>query len=237
MKTEHDEAYILHRRPFKESSVVIECFCRRNGWVSLIARGAKRSRSRFDAVLQPFMELQIEWGGKSELKTLYKAESNVFHPLLKQEKLIVGLYLNELMIRLLQRLDPHPVLYDFYHHTLEKLITVSNRDDVQRVLRQFEIKLLAELGYGLELDRDGSTGLPIEPDCLYSYDPKLGIYEISSVNVQPLCSVSGAALMALKNNDYSSEAIILEAKKFMRSIMTHYLGNKPLETRKLFYPA
>lgn len=237
MKTEHDKAYILHRRPFKESSVVIECFCRQNGWLSLVARGAKRSRSRFDAVLQPFMQLQLEWGGKGELKTLYKAESNVFHPLLKQEKLIVGLYLNELMIRLLQRLDPHPALYDFYHQTLENLIMLSTMNEVQGLLRQFEIKLLSELGYGLELDRDANTGQPIEPECLYSYDPKLGIFEISSVSVQPACSVSGASLLALKHNDYPSEAIILESKKLMRYIMTHYLGNKPLETRKLFYPA
>lgn len=228
MIAERDEAYILHRRPFKESSVIIEAFCRKHGWVSLVARGAKRSRSRFDARLQPFVPLELEWGGKGELKTLYKAETSLCLPLLKENKLIIGLYLNELMVRLLQRLDPHPVLFDFYHSTLTEL-SHTDTNKSHALLRQFEIKLLAELGYALELNGDA--------DLLYSYDPKCGIVEISNMTVQPACSVSGASLLALKNNDFPNEAIILEAKRLMRYILSHYLGNKPLQTRKLFNPA
>lgn len=233
MKIERDEAYILHRRPFKETSVVIECLTRTQGWISLVARGAKRSRSRFDALLQPFIPVEIEWGGRGELKTLYKAESKTFFPLLKQEKLLVGLYLNELIARLLQRGDPHPVLFEVYHLTLQKLNALSGETAIQGVLRQFEIALLSELGYGLSLEND-LKGCPIQPELLYSYDPKTGIYEIAAGSVPSGCVVSGAALLALARDQYDSEMLLLEAKKLMRFILSHYLGNKPLTTRKLY---
>lgn len=236
MRTERDEAYILHRRAFKESSVVMECFSRREGWISLVARGAKRARSRFDALLQPFTHIEIEWGGRGELKTLYKAESKMLFPILKQEKLMIGLYLNELLIRLLQRGDPHPLLFDFYHHTLQKLSLLSGDFELQGALRQFEIQLLSELGYGLCFE-SASKGRPIQPELLYSYDPKIGIYEIAEGSVQEGCFVSGASLVALQQDHYPSEMVLREAKKLMRFILTFYLGNKPLETRKLYIPA
>lgn len=233
MKTERDEAYILHRRAFKESSVVMECFSRQGGWISLVGRGAKRARSRFDALLQPFILIEMEWGGRGDLKTLYKAESKMLLPILKQEKLIVGLYLNELLVRLLQRADPHPLLFDFYHTTLQKLTLLSEDFEIQKALRQFEVQLLSELGYGLGFESD-TKGYPISLDLLYSYDPKIGIYEIAEGSIQEGCIVSGAALLALQQNDYPSEMVLREAKKLMRFILGCYLGNKPLETRKLY---
>ncbi len=233
MKGERDDAYILHRRPFKESSVVIECLSRQGGWISLVARGAKRSRSRFDALLQPFIPIEIEWGGKTELKTLYKAESTTFYPVLKQEKLMLGLYLNELIIRLLQRGDPHPHLFEVYHLTLEKLAFLKDEPSIQGVLRQFELTLLSELGYGLYLEKE-TNGCSIQPDLLYSYDPKIGIHEIPAGSMGSKCVVSGAALLSLSRDQYDSEGVLLEAKKLMRYVLSHYLGNKPLEIRKWY---
>lgn len=233
MKSERDEVYILHRRAFKESSVVMECFSRREGWISLVARGAKRARSRFDALLQPFTQIEMEWGGRGELKTLYKAEARTLFPILKPEKLMIGFYLNELLIRLLQKGDAQPLLFDCYHYTLQKLAQLSKEADLQGLLRQFEIKLLEALGYGLCFESD-MKGRAIQADLLYSYDPKIGIYEIAEGSVQEGCFVSGASLLALQQDEYSSEAILREAKKFMRFILGCYLGNKPLETRKLY---
>lgn len=233
MKAERDEAYILHRRSFKESSVILECFSHRQGWLSLVGRGAKRTRTGFDAVLQPFIELSIEWGGRGELKTLFKAEPKVFSPVLAREALLVGFYLNELLIRLLQRGDPQPTLYQCYRATLQQISTLS--DDLARepYLRHFEKQLLVALGYGMSLGID-QHGRAVQPDILYRYDPMTGVCDISNEWGSASGAVSGAALLSLEKNEYASDAILREAKQFMRHILRYHLGEKPLMSRMLF---
>lgn len=227
--------YILHTRPFKDSSAVIEFFSKEAGILSLVAKGARRPRSRLYSLLQPFMLLQVSWVGRGELKTLTHVDAEVFYAKLREQKILLGLYLNELLIRLLQRMDPHPKLFDYYDVLLNSLALTQNRLEQQALLRGFELNLLAELGYGLDLSMDAKTHAPIEPELLYSYDPTVGLYETSTMiqDSSPL-AVSGACIISLHKRTFATAVELNEAKKLMRSIISYYLGNKSLQTRKLF---
>ncbi len=235
MKVELAAAYIIHIRPFKDSSALLECLSEMHGLVTLIAKGAKRPRSRMQGLIQPFIPLQLGWVGKGELKTLTQIEAQVLYPKLVGHNILLGLYLNELLIRLLQRHDPHPQLFQDYDHAISTLASSTSDLERQFILRQFELKLLAELGYGLDLTCDVKTGEEISPDLLYSYDPTVGIFETSSfISTQQQLAVSGASIIALHKGVCEIESELKEIKKLMRFVLAHYLGNKPIQSRKLF---
>lgn len=227
-------AYILHIRPYKDSSAILECLTEQHGLISLLAKGAKRPKSRLYGILRPFILLEIAWVGRSELKTLTVAEAPSLFPLLTADKIALGLYLNELLINLMQRLDPHPLLFNAYHQAITEL-SLADKFKQQIVLRQFEKTLLAQMGYGLELTINAQTKEKIIAELLYGYDPAIGIFEASvlSSNKENIL-VSGASLLALENSKFTTETELQEAKKFMRHILAYYLGNKPLHSRKLF---
>ncbi len=235
MKVELAKAYVLHSRPFKDSSALVDCFSEEHGLLTLIAKGAKRPRSRLQGLLQPFMLLSISWVGKSELKTLTQIEAQALYPKLHAQKVLLGLYLNELLMRLLQYQDAHPELFCEYDNTINRLAQSSTESEQQLILRQFELKLLAEIGYGLDLQHDGRTGASISPELLYGYDPQLGVFETSSMgSIEKQLCVSGASLIALDRGLCENETQARECKKLMRFVLAHYLGNKPLQSRKLF---
>lgn len=236
MKVELTPAYILHTRPFRDSSAIVECLSHQQGLISLIARGAKRPRSQWRGLIQPFIPLQMSWIGHSELKTLTHVEAEKICPKLSGSKILLGLYLNELLMRLLQRFDPHPQLYHDYDAAISAISVLQNNEEQQFILRQFELKLLAELGYGLDLSCDAKTLQKLEPELLYTYDPNIGIIE-NSVNLsKDQVVVSGASIIALNNGHFDS-AQLREMKKLMRLVLAHHLGNKSIQSRKLFNPS
>lgn len=231
MQADLTPCYILHIRAFQDSSAILECFTRQQGIVSMVGRGVKRPRSKFYGLIQPFLLLRMSWIGRGELKNLTQAEADVLYPTLVGEKILVGLYLNELMLRLLQRYDAHPLLFDHYDATIKALSLATEDTQEQIILRRFELQLLTELGYALELDQDNRTHQPIMADCLYGYDTAIGIYEISQAQKE---AFSGASIIALRTGEFADEMQLREAKKLMRLVLSQYLGNKPLESRKLF---
>jgi DNA repair protein RecO (recombination protein O) len=233
MKVENVPAYILHSRPFKDSSALLECLTAEHGLVTLIAKGAKRPRSRMQGILQPFILIHVGWVGKSELKTLTHVETQSMSPTLMGQKILLGLYLNEVLMRLLQHLDPHPQLFDDYDNTLRVIATTQSIIEHEFALRQFELKLMAELGYGIDLTRDAKTGETIAPELLYAYDPQVGLIEMSHVSTVSVV-VSGASIIALHQGQCTNEHQLREVKKLMRYILSLHLGNKPIESRKLF---
>lgn len=233
MRISQEPAYILHIRPFKDSSVIIDCLSHQHGLVSLIAKGAKKPRSRLVGKIQPFILLLLSWVGRNELKTMTEVETQNLAPLLSGHKILLGFYINELILRLLQKMDPHPNLFIDYGHALEDLAKVKEKEEEQALLRYFELKLLAELGYGLDLHHDGQTGEAILPELLYAYDPLLGLYEAQGMS-QSKQIVSGATLIALRENALIQENALREAKLLMRHVLNHHLGERPLQSRKLF---
>src|SRR5689334_6794156 len=168
-RADHQPGYVLHTYPYKETSLIVEAFTRNFGRVALLARGARRPRSAMRGVLLSFHPLRLGWSGSADLANLISAEWAGGIPLLGGRGLMCGFYVNELLLRLLPRDDAHESLFDAYAEALAGLAA----RDVSTVLRSFEKRLLAELGYAPLLETDVASR-PIDPERLYSYEPDRG---------------------------------------------------------------
>lgn len=225
-------AFLLHAHPYSETSLVLDIFARQHGRLAVLARGARRPRSTLRAVLMSFQPLELAWFGGGEVKTLAKAEWQGGLPLLKGKSLLLGYYLNELLIRLLPREDPHAALFDAYAEALAALAAGATET---AELRRFEKTLLRELGYGLSLERDAETGAPVRADRVYAYQVERGVVETGgSGGVPPGLSFAGKTLLDLAADDYSDPRTLAESKILMRQLMSHYLGGQPLQSRRVF---
>ena len=171
----HDDepAYVLHAYPYKETSLNVEAFVRDFGRVGMVAKGAKRPRSEIRGLLQAFQPIAVSWAGAAELKTLVKAEWRGGLPLLNGSALLCGFYLNELLLKLLAREDAHPALFDDYAAALQALATEPAGAAQAAVLRRFEVRLLAAMGYAMQLTRDVDNAA-IDATRMYHYAPDRG---------------------------------------------------------------
>jgi DNA repair protein RecO (recombination protein O) len=221
------EAFVLHTYPYRETSLIVEAFTRSYGRVGLLARGARRPRSPMRGVLLSFQPLALSWFGKGELRTLARAEWVGGQPLLQGEALLCGFYLNELLLRLLPREDPHDALFMQYQRALQQL---AAGEPSGPVLRAFERSLLKELGYAMTLDRD-SAGAEIDSSKTYRYDPERGPVEAAGEG-EPL--VSGRTLLDMARDDYSDPVTQQQSKALMRVLINHRLEHQPLRSRQVF---
>ena len=160
-RIQDEPAFVLHSYPFRETSLVLEVFSRQHGRVPLVARGARRPKSALRGLLMSFQPLQLSWFGKHELRTLHSAEWQGGQPQLQGTALLCGFYLNELMLNLMARDDPHASLFDYYQQTLQRL---AQEADHAFTLRCFEKHMLQELGYALLLETEAGSGRSIVPD-------------------------------------------------------------------------
>lgn len=224
------EGFVLHRWPYKETSLLVEALTREDGRVAMVARGAKRPRSELHGVLQAFQPVSVSWSGSGELKTLLRAEWRGGLPLLSGSSLLCGFYLNELLIKLLPREDPHPRLFDAYRSALASLA----RGDAQApVLRRFEVGLLAELGYALELAVEADSGAAIDPGARYHYAFDKGAQRRSPPPGVRWPLVRGATLVALASGRFDDAATAVEAKRLMREVIDHHLESRTIMSRKV----
>jgi DNA repair protein RecO (recombination protein O) len=225
-RAEHEPGYVLHTYPYKETSLIVEAFTRRFGRVALLARGARRPRSAMRGVLLSFHPLHLSFSASAELGNLISAEwAGALQPLAGQG-LMCGFYLNELLLRLLPRDDPHEALFDVYGEALHRL---SLEADPSVVLRGFEKRLLVELGYAPLLERDAASR-PIEPDGLYVYEPDRGPMPVNGTRSGVLV-VRGQTLLDVAADDYSSAATREEARNLMRALIGERLHGQVLHTR------
>jgi len=230
-------AYLLHSRPYRNTSLIIDVFSHDHGRVGLVVRGARTARSRWTAVLLPFQQLLLSWQGRGELKTLLAAEVAGPSCWLQGNALIGGLYGNELLLRLLQRDDPHPELLLSYQQLLHELGRHYRRDNsaslLEQVLRRFEKQLLQALGYGLLLDREARSGEPVQAEQRYYYYCDEGPVLCASATTAGF-TVSGATLLALAHEHDLDAAARREAKQLMRQALRQHLGDRPLHSRRLY---
>lgn len=223
-------AFILHTRSFRDTSLLVDLFTLQYGRVSTIARGVRSPKSKSRGLLLPFVPLLASWSGKSELMTLGKIEANGLAYDLSGKKLLSGFYLNELLVRLLARHDPHPDIFHAYQATLSSLQDVK---DVQIALRLFEKKLIAKIGYGLQLTKDIQSN-PITADQYYCYKQERGFVRCQKdLNTNTQNIFSGENLLAFHNNKFKDVLALREIKCLMRLIFDHLLDNKPLKSREL----
>lgn len=223
-----ERGYLLHRRAYRETSVLADVFTENHGRVGVIAKGARRPRSPMRLGLQAFRPLLFSWQGRGELMTLTASESVGSDPHLSGVKLASAFYANELLVRLIQRNDPNPMLFFAYEQLLVELRQDST---VEPPLRRFEKHLLDALGYGLELEND-TQGRPISPRRRYLYVPETGPVALDADHEETQTTVSGATLAGLARDELCG-AELDEAKRLMRHILAQYLGDKPLKSREL----
>ena len=223
-------AFVLHHYPFRETSLVIETYTRDFGRVALVARGARRPKSALRGVLLAFQPLLIGWSGKSELRTLHKAEWQGGYLPLRGLSLICGFYLNELLLKLLPRDDPHDRLFAMYQETLEALSMNCNH---AAILRGFEKNLLRELGYALTLDLDVANGRPVAAERRYTYVIERGPVALDGGARENEVELSGQTLIDMQSDNYASAVTQQQSKALMRMLINHYLGNQVLHTRSL----
>lgn len=221
-------SFVLHSYPYKETSLIIDLFTREHGRVAVVAKGAKRPHSKLRGVLQTFQPLSSSWSGKSELRTLIDAEWVGGMRPLEKTALLCGFYLNELLVKLLARDDPHPVLFDHYVATLNEL---AHGEPAQIVLRKFERALLKETGVAADLTRSTGTRARVEEGASYVVDPEKGPREADPADTWPV--VSGKTLLDMERDDYADPATQAQSKQLMRFLLAYHLGGAPLNTRQI----
>ena len=231
-KTRQDNqpAFVLHNYPFRETSLVLEVFTRGFGRIALVARGARRPRSALRGVLLAFQPLLLSWAGKSELRTLHKAEWQGGVPQLKGSGLLCGFYVNELLLKLLPREDSHEELYSAYAAALRALAAGF---DHSAVLRSFEKTLLKELGYALLLHAEADSGIAIDPARRYEYVVERGPVAPRGAPSENGLKLSGQTLLDMERDDFTNPLTQQESKALMRMLLNHYLGDQVLHTRQL----
>lgn len=219
----HDLAYMLHAVPYKETSLIVELFCREYGRVPVVAKGAKRPHSALRSVLLNFQPLTVRFSGRGEVKTLTQAEwcGALMPP--EGKRIFAAYYLNELLLQGLGREDSHPALFDDYTTALARL---SEGEDLGIVVRQFEIDLLRELGFGFDFSSD-SAGNPIMDDQIYSWVTDLGW--VSGSSSEGAAVVSGRNLLSLEVGLDRETALAL--KPFTRHLLMTYISPRGLHSR------
>ena len=222
--------YVLHSYPFSESSLIVETFTRESGRVPLVARGARRPKSTVRGVLLAFQPILLSWSGKTELRTLTRAEWLGGHEPLTGLGMMCGFYLNELLLRLLPRDDPHERLFDHYQDTLGSLGTAH---ELSASLRRFEKALLDELGYGVILNREATTGEVIAAERRYVYLAERGPVAATGDASQKGVELDGQTLIDMQHDDYARAATQQQSKALMRVLINHHLGDRQLHTRQL----
>ncbi|MCB1668669.1 MAG: DNA repair protein RecO [Porticoccaceae bacterium] len=238
MRVECEEAFVLHSRPYRETSRLVDIFTRHYGRFRVVARGSRGGSARKRSLnLMPFTLLQLSWSGQSELKNLMAAESVAATPFFRGKTLYSGFYLNELMIRLLAEHDPHEGLFDHYRESIQQL---ASEENLEILLRQFEMRLLNEIGYELVVDVDVVSGEPVHANASYRYDAILGGVEQVFSAVQPgslqrqMELFSGRSLLSIAGNELMEPEVLSDAKRLLRLALKPHLGDRPLQSRKLF---
>ena len=229
--------YILHSYAYSETSLILDVFARDYGRLPLLARGARRPRSALRGVLQAFQPLELGWFGAGEVRTLARAEWLGGLPLLGGNALMLGYYLNELLMKLLAREDAHPSLFEEYAATLRALAQDSRGGEAPAArLRQFEKTLLRELGYGILLERDANTGDAVLPDRTYHYLIERGpvLSSLTEGELPRGQGIRGKTLLDLAQDSYADPRTLAESKQLMRTLINHYLAGQALQSRRVF---
>jgi DNA repair protein RecO (recombination protein O) len=229
-RVDDEPAFVLHSYPYSETSLLIDVYTAHYGRLPLLARGARRPRAALRGVLQAFQPLVIGWSGRGEVRTLQRAEWMGGLPRPAGRALWCGFYLNELLMRLLPRDDPHEALFADYAQALSRVCLGA---EPEPVLRLFEKRLLSSLGYGLVLDVEADTRQPVDAETPYTYEPDRGPVRAREAGaVQGV--FSGAALRAIAAEQFEDRAVLAQAKHLMRQVIAHRLDQKPLRVTQVW---
>lgn len=226
-RVQQQPAYLLHHRPFRDSSQIIEFLTRDFGKVALVARGSRGPRSRLAGVLRSFLPLRISWVMRSDLGTLTGAEAAGQPAALKGDAVYSAWYLNELLLSFLHRHDPQSEIFALYAATLDAL----DGQETAAVLRRFEIELLGLLGYAINLEHVAGSGQALDAAANYEYRVDEGPVTVAR-DVGPMV-FSGAMLTDIAGHRFEDPAVLQAAGRLLRAVIAHHLGGRELRSRKV----
>ncbi|PLR36763.1 DNA repair protein RecO [Chimaeribacter californicus] len=222
-------AFVLHGRPYSETSLMLDLFTEGHGRVRVLAKGARSRRSNLKGALQPFTPLLVRWGGRGEVKTLRNAEPVSLSLPLSGLMLYSGLYVNELLARVLEPETDCASLFFDYLNCIQLL--AAGQGSPEQALRRFELALLAHLGYGVDFLHCAGSGEQVADEMTYRYREEKGF--IASLVIDNH-SFTGRQLKALAEREFPDSDTLRAAKRFTRMALKPYLGGKPLKSRELF---
>ncbi|MEM7763254.1 MAG: DNA repair protein RecO [Pseudomonadota bacterium] len=221
--------WVLHRRDFRDSSQIIEVFSRDYGRLAMVARGVKRPKSRYRGLLQPFCGLNLSWVAGRELATMSDAEAGaVKMPALLGDALMCGFYLNELVLKLTHRFDPHPELFVLYAEAIRRL---SGHQNLAAILREFEWHFLREIGFGIDLSGEAESGRPLRPEQRYCVAVDQGV--IATGIDDDRDTYAGETLLAIDRFDWQQPATLAAAKRILGQAIDRQLDGKTLHSRRI----
>lgn len=229
MRVELEPSYILHSRPFRDSSVIIDCLTENYGRISLIGKGVRSAKSKQKQLCQPFTPLLLSWQGKSQLKTLIDIEARAPSHSLSGQYLFSGFYLNELLCRVIVENDPCSEIFQRYQWAMIELV---KQPLLEPLLREIELGLLYDLGYSISLSVDRNSGEAINSDSWYQYVSEQGFVVSTGGSAEGL--FLGKHLLAFEQGDFSDRETLRQAKQLMRMLLKPLIGHKPLKSRELF---
>ncbi len=227
-RVQQQPAFILHHRPFRDSSQILDVLTRDHGKIALVARGSRGAKSRLRGVLRPFLPLRVSWFSRSDLGTLTGAEAAGLPADLRGDAMLSAYYVNELLINFLHRHDPQAEIFELYADTITALGT---HEEVASVLRSFEIELLGLLGYALSIEHESGTHELLDPARNYEYRLEQGAVAVSRSS-GPMV-FSGALLAAINARRFDDAEVLRAAGRLLREVISHHLGGKELKSRKV----
>ncbi len=228
MRIQQQAAFILHHRPFRDTSQILDILSREHGKLSLVARGSRGPKSRLRGILRPFMPLSMSWVQRTELGTLTGAELHGSPLRLTGDALLSGYYINELLLHFLHRHDPQPDIFDHYVHAIEALATA---EEIAPCLRRFEIELLRQLGYALSLEHEAQSQESLLPETWYEYRIEQGPVPVA--RSEGSLVFDGATLMAVAEQRFSDPDVLRAANRLLREVIGFHLAGKELKSRKV----
>jgi len=228
-----EPAFILHTRSFKETSLIVDAFTENFGKISFVAKGAKRPKSSLRVIQTPSSIFSVSFAGRSDLKNLTHCEIIDHFRLSSKVALSCIIYLNELLTKTLEKEDPHPEIFNQLKHLYRNLSLVQDQEAIELQLRSFELILLQELGYGIDLESEALSEKPIDADSFYSFDPTLGFTNLGADADKPMTSsFSGKDILNFAKGNLVNPSTRNASKRIMRRALDFHLGNKTLNIRK-----
>ncbi len=227
-RVQQQPAYVLHHRPFRDSSQLLDVISREYGKVTLVARGSRSAKSRLRGILRPFQALRLSWFVRSDLGTLTGAETDAAPLPLDGDALLSAYYVNELVLNFLHRHDPQPEIFNAYAQTIEAL---SRSDRIAANLRVFEMELLRLLGYALNLEYEAHRHEPVEEQRFYEYRVEQGPVGVSR-SEGPMI-FAGARLRGIAESRFDDPAVLRDAGRLLREVIRHHLDGRELKSRKV----
>jgi len=250
-----DRGYVLHSYPYRETSLILQVWTEKHGRMGLVAKGARRPKSAHRSILVPFQPLALDWFGRGELKTLKTAEPTAPATPLGGQSLMAAFYLNELLLKLTHRDDPHEGLFIAYDAAIAELRRLSRKTgdrppvplggtgglspvsgsaELESALRRFELRMLQELGYAVELSREAASGEPIDASSEYWYVVERGPVRAHGEGAPAnAVRLRGLTLIDLQRGRLEDAATVAQAKQLMRLLINHSLNGQELATRVL----